>query len=1102
MSDSHAFVADEQAVDAEHFVRIACDPARSVLVEACAGSGKTWLLVSRMLRLLLAGAQPAELLAITFTRKAAQEMRERLLDLLRELSLADDAGVTELLVQRGLSAAQAKYQISDARHLYKRVLASPHGLSVDTFHSWFIRLLQIAPLSAGVPHGYGLEENTAELREAAWLRFMQSLKLSENQALRAALMRVYEIAGDWTGREMIEAFIARRAEWEIANQQGDPLEDLRTLCGSDGEIDARLSLWADAALCARFTQFTRTLGKGTKAQQTMASEIEIVISGAGSIEAFNALYELCLTGKQQPRSIKITNDIKRAVDETTAQAMLDDWPLLCDALVMLRQRSSELIVRQLNEAMFLVGAACIEHYSTIKAERRVLDFSDLELHAWQLLTSPEHADYLHARIDARYKHILIDEFQDTNPLQWQIVRAWIDAYGEDTQRPSVFIVGDPKQSIYRFRRAEPRVFASARELLLSYGAANLRTSLTRRNGIAIVQMLNQAMHGNPLYRTQATFSDSPSQVWRLPLLRPAVTEATEVSGFYLRDPLHTAPLEEDDERRQQEGFAVGCALQEARAQWQGDKPLAWSDMMILVRSRTHLVDYERGLRDAGIPFVSSRAGGLLDALEVADLIALLRWLTMPADDLALAHVLKSPIAAASDDALMALASMSEGSWWQRLQTQVMEDTAAPSLQRICPLLMQWQAAAEHLPVHDLLDLVIHEGELMQRYAASTPATMRAQVLGNIDAFVALSLQLDAGRYPSIARFIDHLRRLHRGSQQEAPDEADSDAALDAVRIMTIHGAKGLEAEVLVLMGSNHSDGSKDTVGVLCDWPQDAIAPTHFSVFGKMTERGMARAHLFAQEDAFRTQENWNLLYVAATRAKSTLIISGVHAGKSDAAGIATGSWYERLMFVEEFSPPELSINMHQHAAEFALTLFKPLPLPPAARKLRETENEATREGSLLHALMERLTNVSAWPVVVPPAPRVARWLNCGIEEAETACQQARKILSQAELAKFFDPSLYTFARNEMELVHRGDLMRLDRLVIIDQELWILDYKRNVYEWQQADYQQQLARYRAACAHLFPDKSILSALITVDGKLWLAGADKKLAAEQMSLNLDL
>ncbi len=1101
VSDLHGkLTIDGVAASETDFVRTACDPRRSVLVEACAGSGKTWLLVSRMLRLLLDGAQPAELLAITFTRKAADEMRERLLKLLRELALnpSNDAVVAELQL-RGLDPAEAGRLLPQARSLYARVLGSPHGLSVDTFHSWFIRLLQVAPLASGVPQGHALDEASGELAEAAWLRFMQSLNQPANAALREALMTVYEIAGDWTGKELIDAFLGKRAEWEIMCAQDDPRERLVELCGEDGEHDARLSLWDDAALSARLLRIARALGAGTDKQQRTATAIESALGLGPSIEAFDALCDAFLTKAGEPRSMKPTKAQRDALPAAEVDALERDWPQLCELLQELRARSAELTVRRLNEAMFDIGDAVIAHYNAIKAEQRKLDFADLELHAWRLLTSDVHAAYLHARIDARYKHILIDEFQDTNPLQWQVVRAWLDAYDGDGQRPSVFIVGDPKQSIYRFRRAEPRVFQSARELLRGYGAADLRTSVTRRNGRQIVEVLNRAMAGNNgLYVEQHTLSEHEGAVWRLPLVRgDTSSQADEEEGdeaFALRDPLSEPAQEEEDRRRQREGELVASALIRARSELGGDgQPLPWSEMMILVRSRTHLLAYERGLRAAGVPFVSSRAGGLLDTLEASDLIALLRWLTMPADDLALAQVLKSPIAGCDDAELVSLAACAgDGSWWQRVQLRLDEGAASAELSRVHPLLSGWLRASRQLPVHDLLDRVLHEGQLLQRYAAATPAETRLQVIGNLEAFVALSLELDAGRYPSVARFLEHLRRKRRGSEQEAPDEADIDAALDAVKIMTVHGAKGLEAEVVAIMGANHSDAGKDKAGVLCDWPQDAQAPVHFSVFGKQAERGVSREHWFAAEEQVRNQENWNLLYVAATRAKQLLIVSGVHAGKADGDGVAKGHWYERLLCAPEFIPDELSSPAETAGAAFALTLFDPPPLPPPARE-RSEDTEATLEGKRLHALMERLTNARAWPIDVPAARVVARWLGCDEEEGALACAQAAQILSQPALAQFFDPAQHGFARNEMELMHRGELMRIDRLVVCEDTLWILDYKRNLYEWQHADYQAQLARYRQACDELFPGKEIRAALITVDGRLWIAGDEDGQAA---------
>ena len=1094
MTTAGSFVINGSARTQEDFVRSACDPTRSVVVEACAGSGKTFLLVARMLRLLLEGCEPSELLAITFTRKAAAEMRERLLSLLKELALAETSVAMQLLQQRGLSYEEAEKKIPQARSLYQRVLSSPFSLSIDTFHSWFARLLQIAPLSSGVPHACALEDNSAELLNDAWVRFMHSLNQPKQSDLRNALMTIYEIAGDTTGKKLIDAFVMRRAEWWVATENHDPLDQLRQLCGDDAVVDARLRLWEDESLCQRFLRLSSLLGKGTPAQKRNATAIESCITASAGSEQFETLYSLLLTKADTPRALPTAQALQNALSDEEWGWYAESWLALANELIALRQRSFEPKVIQLNEAVFVIGSACLEHYQEIKADRRVLDFSDLEWLTWKLLTDPAHAAYMQARLDARYRHILIDEFQDTNPLQWQIVRAWLEAYGDESAHPTVFIVGDPKQSIYRFRRAEPRVFESAREKLVAMGAADLATRQTHRNAMTIVDFLNQSMQANPLYETQTTASNFIGQVWRLPL---ATTEANEEAtdqaesqaeeenaDFALRDPLHILPSVQDDSPRVDEARAVGWALNQARAQWE-DKtnPLKWSQILILVRSRTHLMEYERGLREAGVPFVSSRRGGLLDALEVADLMALLRWLTVSADNHALAHVLKSPIMGASDDDLISLASAGEGSWWQRLSLAQTHTPLNATLVRAVKLLSGWQQAATHLPVHDLIDQIMHEGELPARYASTTSASARAQVMGNLYEFLALALDLDAGRYPSIARFLDRLNRLKRSSDQDSPDEAAIDAALDAVRIMTIHGAKGLEAEVVVMMDANNSDSQRDDLGVLCEWPQDSEAPTHLSVFGKTKERGFARRDLFAIEENFRLQENWNLLYVAITRAKKMLIVSGIYNDKAD-EGITAESWYQKFAFVQAVTPNLSESTANSDEKEFTLSLFAPPQLPTA--RLAQTADEdtaATLEGTLLHALMERLTNQGVWPLPIPEPSYVANWLRCTSAQAKAICVQAENILSVPSLEHFYNPAQHDFARNEMALVHQGQLSLIDRLVMIGDVVWVLDYKRNFLESQREDYALQLGRYRDACAHLFPDKRICTALITVDGRLW-------------------
>ncbi|MFZ6779973.1 UvrD-helicase domain-containing protein [Undibacterium sp. Ji83W] len=1094
---SQAYEVNGQAVSHAHFTATACDPRHSVVVEACAGSGKTWLLVSRMLRLLLAGAEPAELLAITFTRKAAQEMRERLMDLLHELALADIAHVRQLLTERGIAETDLQNVIPLARGLYEKVLSSPQSLSLDTFHSWFGRLIQLAPLASGVPHGFTLVEASGDIQREAYGQLMQMLAQEEHVDIKEALLFLYQEIGDFNAREMLEAFLDKRAEWWASNQQielGGPLDWLRELCGADLYQDARLSIWEDAQLYQRIAHIALVLGQGSKSNQTNASKIEQGLTDGPSLDAFAMICDGFINGQGNIRShnVKVKAliaSIEKHLGLDQINAFEDECEAIVQALDQLQKRSAEKMVMQVNEALFAVGTAYLECYQSLKADQRVFDFSDLEWQAYRLLSNEEYAAYLHSRLDARYKHILLDEFQDTNPLQWGIVQAWLEAYGDDGAKPSVFVVGDPKQSIYRFRRAEPRVFTAAQNMLAAQGAKVLRTNQTRRNAPAIVDVLNVSMHGNPLFHAQTTASDADGAVWRLPLIGTLVSdnsgdvieEEVAPSRFPLRNPL-TTPLEEaENQQRYEEGRQVAQALLGIRA-GQGADSFHWSDVMLLVKRRTHLSAYEKALREAGIPFVSSRRGGLLDALEVLDLIALLNFLMTPGDNRALAHVLKSPIMAVSDDDLIALAMRDEATWWKRLQALCLaskQDESYPVLQRAAKLLQQWMEASYYLPVHDLLDRILHQGEVLQRYAQASSGAQRSQVMGNIHSFTELALNLDAGRYPSLPKFIAALGALRRGGDSDAPDESAVDSAADAVRILTIHSAKGLEAKIVVMLDANHSESMKDRIGVLCQWPLQAGEERHFSVFGKKDQRGAARDRFFAQEEAQATQENWNLLYVAITRAKQILILSGVQSGKKQ----IVPSWYGYLDHVEEKLPHggDVENEVEQHQS-FSMAVFEPQAMP-AEQLIVEASSDEQLEGIALHTLMERLSNnAKTWPVAVPDAETIAAWLPCSSTVAAVIRKQAECIFSNSALQKFYDTAAYTYARNEMDVLVDQKLLRLDRVVVFSHEVWVLDYKRQLLPGQEAGYRQQLLAYVNALKQVFSDKTVHAALILSDGSL--------------------
>jgi ATP-dependent helicase/nuclease subunit A len=1057
---------------------IALDPQRSVVVEACAGSGKTWLLVSRIVRLLLDGAQPSQILAITFTRKAAQEMQARLQLWLRDLAMGDDASVRKFFAERGVDKL-SEAQLQRARSLYSSVLLAQPGITISTFHGWFMQVMQRAPLNADVMQGMSLLERAGSEQEEAWEELLEQMRKQPDGVEAQHMQWLFAEYGLFNTRKLLFNFLAKRAEWwaftshlpspasgitsdlaalppsrmassstrgtggEGADALKSVLEGLRAYLDVELEFDAE----EDWGMCGISEEslfaFMHHLGRnGTEAQKANASELERAWTDAAPGERFNVIWPLLFTLKNEPRKFKPTK-------HQDADIFTRALSLLHANLQMVRDIIADQQAYRLNEAVLHCGVAFLDRYQALKAQKQQMDFSDLEWQLCRLLQQSEHAETMQYKLDSRYRHVLLDEFQDTNPLQWQILRAWFDASVAVDSQPTVFVVGDPKQSIYRFRRADARLFGVAREYLKEHFAAHeLHNNHTRRNAPAVLAAVNAVFADHPegfvdFEPHTAEHTDLPGFVMVLPLAvaEQGKEEAAEDAPLVLRDPLTTPRDEAEEGGRQKEAVQFADLLKTITNDWSVNKDgkerrATYGDIMVLVRSRTHLQVYEEALRAKHIPFISSRRGGLLDTLEAEDVQALLMFLITPFADLALAQVLRTPIFACSDEDLMCLAQTSaecgvlssEGdaedttqhsalstrlSWWQRLQHLT---EPSPSLQRAAELLQRWLSLADKLPVHDLLDRIYFEGDVLARYTAVLPPEMRAKVTANLHAFMKMALDIDAGRYPSLPRFLQDLREL-RDSNDDAPDEGKLGTAGDAVRIYTVHESKGLEAPVVWLLDANAEKKNKDGNDVLLDWPitvksievrsdcggdrarvpaPDADAhrvtlatlserPLHFSLYTDQASRGKKRAPLFEQDAAQQAREEMNLLYVAMTRAQQALIVSGNSKGEDKEEKKKAPSWYDRIAAVISVIPAQAGIQaieqitrsetnplvglamrgmndqldsgLRRNDANARIDL--PAILPTGKRAARNTAQQ--QRGIWLHALLQHITEGSPRP---------------------------------------------------------------------------------------------------------------------------------------------
>jgi len=1087
---------------------IALDPRRSVVVEACAGSGKTWLLVSRIVRLLLDGAQPSQILAITFTRKASQEMRARLQLWLRDLAMCDDAALRLFFAERGIKNL-SDAQLQRARSLYKEVLLAQPGITISTFHGWFMQVMQRAPLNADVMQGMSLLERAGSEQEEAWEELLEQMLKQPDSAGAKFMQWLFGECGLFNTRKLLFNFLAKRAEWWAYTQgQTDVLTFALDNLRADLAVDMEFDPVSDWGMCGNseevFFAFLRQLASnGTDVQKAKASELERAWTDSAEGKRFAAMQPLLFTQADEQRSFKPTR-------KQDAEAYLLTRDALFDTLQEVRDTLAEQQAYRLNEAVLHCGVAFLERYQALKQQKQQMDFSDMEWQLCRLLKQSEHAETMQYKLDSRYRHVLLDEFQDTNPLQWQILRAWFDAAVAVDSQPTVFVVGDPKQSIYRFRRADARLFGVAREYLREhFDAQELRNNHTWRNAPAVLDAVNAVFEDHPegfvdFEPHTAEHMGLPGHVEVLPL---AVVEQNkedkEDALLKLRNPLTTPREEAEEGSRVIEAEQFAAHIAGMTTNWivnedGKERSATYGDVMVLVRSRTHLATYEEALRARHIPFISSRRGGLLDTLEAEDVQALLMFLITPFADLALAQVLRTPIFACGDEDLMRLAVGEEISWWQRLQQL---EGPSPELQRAAELLRSWLALADKLPVHDLLDRIYFEGDVLVRYIAVLPPEMRAKVTANLHAFMEIALSVDAGRYPSLPRFLQELREL-RDSTDDAPDEGKLGTAGDAVRIYTVHEAKGLEAPIVWLLDANAEKKNREGNDVLLDWPTHEPQPLHFSLYADQASRGKQRAPLFEQDAAQQAREEMNLLYVAMTRAQQALIVSGNSKGEDKETKKKAPSWYDRIAaaIIKSVIPAQAGIQVVEQTSrsetnplccplrgdiesldsrlrgndDRGMVALPPI-IPTGKRAARNTAQQ--QRGIWLHALLQHITDGSAADeqelrqrLCIPSAEMAALW------------QQIQHLLTLPQLERFFDSQQYRSACNEMPYVNAsGELKRIDRLVEFDDEVWVLDYKLGDSE-DAARYRAQMQEYRSAMQAVYAGKTVRCALLFADGVL--------------------
>jgi ATP-dependent helicase/nuclease subunit A len=1117
----------------------ASNPASSSFVSANAGSGKTHVLVQRVIRLLLDGVSPEKILCITFTKAAAANMAERVFTTLGHWVTLDDAALEDAI--RGVGIAYPGMKLKKAaRELFACALETPGGLKVQTIHALCTRLLQQFPFEANVPARFAVldDRDQNDMMERANLKVFLDASRAPESAIGRALQTAMANAADVTFKEVVrEACLSRDHFMAWADETGgaeSAAEQASAVLGvseADRIEDVENEILDGPYLPRRrWPEIAAALDNGSKADQKQADQVRaaLAFTGSAQVEEYLCVF---LTDDRTPRSSVITKGFVR--DNPSAARLFENE---IQRLAPLIEKRRAVVTRDRTHALLHIATSAAANYRREKLERGLLDYDDLIDKTLAMLSNVS-AGWVHYKLDRGVDHVLIDEAQDTSPRQWEIVDRIISEFtagagARDGINRTIFAVGDEKQSIFSFQGAAPQEFdARRRDLKRKFEDAGLKFdpvsfNYSFRSGPAILQSVDHVFReeaiyssihsrdiGYPVHHSLADAGPSQIEFWNL----AEHDDRKDIEGW--RAPFDGVSVTSPEVKLSKRIQAEVRRLVESGTMTghEGDRrPLRYGDVLVLVRRRGNLFDaIIQSLKQANIPVAGADRLKLTEHIAIIDLMNLADALLLPQDDLALAVALKSPLFGLSEEGLFEIAWERKGS----LREALAKNAAAND---------KFRSAEDRL------------SQCERRFAQETPFAFYAWLLGGdggrrrilkrlgheandaLDEFLELALNYERKAPSSLQGFMAWLRSA------DTEVKRDMDISRDEVRVMTVHGAKGLEASVVFMV---------DTTSSPTDTQRLRLINVPRGNGGKVVVWAGRKADdpkiVAAARDAMlldTEHEYRRLLYVAMTRAADRLVVGGCMPGNRNnvrdlcwydliGKGLAASGLQEQTIEtpdgpIKRYSRPQDGAAATGVAAASAASERHELPdwlrtgasapapgdhfLRPSdaagntPQKIRSGESieqrtRALRRGTLAHRLLQSL------PDLAPGRRREAAGKFLA-RNATGWSDDERQALAESVLALIADPRFAAVfaegSRAEVAIVGRLDLPgrpralisgQIDRLVVTEREVLIVDFKTNHAPPASATeappaYVRQLALYRAVLRQLYPQHAVRAALL--------------------------
>jgi ATP-dependent helicase/nuclease subunit A len=1107
----------------------AANPNTSVWVQASAGTGKTKVLTDRVLRLLLAGAAPTRLLALTFTKAAAAEMANRLLARLGKWTTLTDADLAhEMEVLTG--TVPEEEDLHRARSLFAIVLDEPGGIKIQTIHSFCQSILGRFPIEAGIsPQFELLDDRTAQdMMFTARERMLMLARDGADPALVDSLRTITAYGQEGNFADLMQELVRERGRLAalLDRHRGvdQVIDELRTVLdvapGSTVENALAAACEPGVADEQGLRRVCEAMLQAGKTDKENGARIAAWLETDDRLSAFESYRQAFFTSTGGRRAKLCHGETEKAcafaLDVLSAEAARLD---------ALRDRLNAIRMFEANASLLRLGLTVLEEYRAAKHSRALIDFDDLILKTRELLSTRAATEWVLYKLDGGIDHVLLDEAQDTNPDQWEVVSSLVGDFfsgiGVADITRTVFAVGDTKQSIYSFQRADPAGFARMRDNFsrqskdagLSWDEVALdvsfRSVASVLEAVDVVFAQTQARSGVGLdeaeiaHRPHRTGHAGVVEVWPLPSAPEQVTfQSWEAPVEYTHSQSGDMRLAQVIAGQIKHWIASGEILESK------GRPIRPGDVLVMVRRRTKFVEaLVRSLKEAGIPVAGADRMVLTEQIAVMDMLALGKFLLLPEDDYNLACLLKSPLYNLGDDHLFALCHGRHGSLWKALRAKRQDDAL---FEAATAALEDLLAEADYVRPFELFSHVLGaRGGRRKMLARLGP-----DASDPLDELLNMALAFEKTGVPTLQGF------LHWVEAGDAEIKRDAEqSGRDEVRIMTVHGAKGLQAPIVFM---------PDTTQVpthlpLVLWPAADGVPL-WAPRREIEDPLYRAARVVAT--AARDQEYNRLLYVAMTRAEDRLYVCGWPVGSTP----APGSWYEMIWsglastaapiemdFTEvspagwrgqglrlsnpQTAPVDTTVTSVAASTPVVLPDFlnrlpptEPLPALPLVPSRPETDEPAARSpiaqgdqhrflrGLLTHRLLQTLPDVSAGRQEEAARSYVSNPVHELDEKMQASIvSEVMAVLRHADFGRLFGPG----SQAEVPVVgligDRAISGVIDRLLVTDEEVLIVDYKTNRPPPDQVDgvseaYLHQLASYREVLRKIYPGRPIRCALI--------------------------